>query len=101
LWARIANPRYRDSDKYFHSKANFIASLRGEGGKAAAIEMSLLRELTDYYIKGDPIQACLADMTANIYGMDQAQKLSYFVYYTFSYGDALPKYRPSSLPSQY
>jgi serum amyloid A protein len=62
-WSRVKT-NWENSDKYFHSKANFIASLRGEGGKAAAIEMSLLRELTDYYIKGDPIQACLDDMTA-------------------------------------
>lgn len=43
----------------------------------------------------------MINRVSKFYGMNQARKLSYFEYYTFSYGEALPKYKPSSLPSQY
>ncbi|NDP22542.1 MAG: hypothetical protein GZ091_15880 [Paludibacter sp.] len=97
----MKDANWQNSDKYFHSKANFKASLRGPGGKYAAEKMSNLREITDQRIKGDSRASSVADQKANNYGRLQAQKLSYFRYYTFSYGDVLTQYRPISLPSKY
>ncbi|GEM_PF-2079435 len=92
---------WKNSDKYFHSKANFKASLRGPGGRYAAEKMSNLREITDQYIKGNSRESSIEDQRANRYGRLQALKLSHFEYYTFSYGDVLTKYRPVNLPSKY
>lgn len=97
----MKDANWRNSDKYFYSKANFKASLRGPGGRYAAEKMSNLREITDQRIKGDSRASSVADQKVNSYGRSQAQKLSYFKYYTFSYGDLLSHYRPISLPSKY
>ncbi|WP_409025065.1 serum amyloid a protein [Flavobacterium sp.] len=97
----MKDANWKNSDKYFHSKANFKASLRGPGGRYAAEKMSNLREITDQYIKGDSRASSVADQKANSYGRLQAQKLSYFRYYNLTYGDALPNYRPISLPSKH
>jgi serum amyloid A protein len=96
----MKNANWLNSDKYFHSKANFLASQRGAGGQYAAEKMSNLREITDQ-IKGDTYQNSVDDQKANMYGRQQAQKLIYFSNYNFSFKDVLPKFRPSNLPNQY
>lgn len=101
VYNEMKDANWKNSDKYFHSKANFKASLRGPGGRYAAEKMSNLREITDQSIKGDSRASSVADQKANSYGRLQAQKLSYFKHYTFSYGDVLTQYRPISLPSKY
>ena len=100
-YSEMRDANWVNSDKYFHSKANFKASLRGPGGKYAAEKMSNLREITDQRIKGDSRASSVADQKANSYGRLQAQKLSYFRYYNLTYKDALPQFRPSNLPNKY
>ena len=100
-YSEMRDANWVNSDKYFHSKANFKASLRGPGGRYAAEKMSNLREITDQRIKGDSRASSVADQKANSYGRLQAQKLSYFNKYTFSYRDVLTQYRPISLPAKY
>lgn len=39
-----------NSDKYFHSKTNFKATVRGDGGEYAAEKMINLREIIDQRI---------------------------------------------------
>jgi hypothetical protein len=56
------------ADKYFHCTANCQATNRGDGGWNAARFISETRELTDYHIKGDPLNACNEDRVANIQG---------------------------------
>jgi serum amyloid A protein len=88
------------SDKYFHSKANFDATMRGDGGQFAAEKMSNLRESFDMGIKGDKLEWSLQDQAANRYGRMRARQ--YRVHGgAVNYQDALPKYRPVNLPSKY
>jgi hypothetical protein len=58
----------KNSDKYFHSKANFQATKRGPGGAFFAIHFSNLREMWDQKIKGDTWFDSMADQEANMYG---------------------------------
>lgn len=59
----------KHSDKYFHRKANYKASLRGYGGEFAAEKLSNLREFLDQrYPKFDSRAASMADQEANSYG---------------------------------
>jgi serum amyloid A protein len=97
----MKDANWKNSDKYFHSKANFKASLRGPGGRYVAEKMSNLREITDQRIKGDSRASSVADQRANSYGRQQAQKLPSFHSFTFSYGFVLDQYRPISLPAKY
>nr|WP_262915806.1 RHS repeat-associated core domain-containing protein [Chryseobacterium taklimakanense] len=92
---------WKMSDKYFHSKANYKATLRGPGGEAAAIKMSNLREITDQRIKGDSRASSLADQKANAYGRQQAHLRANFVITDKNIPYILNKYRPKGLPSKY
>ncbi len=60
------------ADKYFHAKANYIATSRGPGGEWMATKISNFREFFDVNIKGDPLSAALSDQKANFYGRSQA-----------------------------
>ncbi len=87
---------FANSDKYFHSKANFNATLRGDGGEFAAEKMSNLREIIDERIKGDMRIWSLEDQEANRYGREQAK------HYRchggqINYKEAIPKYRANIL----
>jgi serum amyloid A protein len=84
-----------NSDKYFHSKANFNAARRGPGGDAAAERMSNFREVIDHYVKGDPRSASIADQRANAYG--RAQGAKYHGINHVSYRKTILKYRPFNL----
>ncbi|WP_353151767.1 serum amyloid a protein [Flavobacterium sp.] len=100
-FSEMRDANWVNSDKYFHSKANFKASLRGPGGRYAAVKLSNLREISDQYLKGDSRASSVADQKANSYGRLQAQKLSYFRNYNLSYKDVLTKYRPINLPKKH
>jgi RHS repeat-associated protein len=97
----MKDANWRLSDKYFHSKANFKATLRGPGGEYVAERMSNLREITDQILKGDPRSASEQDQEANKYGREQAKHFKIHRRIDVNYKDALPKYRPSNLPSIY
>ncbi|MEJ8606117.1 serum amyloid a protein [Riemerella anatipestifer] len=92
---------WKNSDKYFHSKANYKATLRGPGGEAAAIKMSNLREITDQYIKGDSRASSIADQKANLYGRQQAHRRANFIRNQQNMRFIINKYRPISLPNKY
>lgn len=92
---------WKNSDKYFHSKANYKATLRGPGGEAAAIKMSNLREITDQYIKGDSRASSIADQKANLYGRQQAHRRANFTITSENMRFIINKYRPISLPTKY
>jgi hypothetical protein len=59
------------ADKYFHAKANYIATSRGAGGEWIARKLSNFREFFDQ-LKGDPLSASLSDQRAIIFGRQQA-----------------------------
>jgi serum amyloid A protein len=92
---------WKNSDKYFHSKANYKATLRGPRGEAAAIKMSNLREITDQYIKGDSRASSIADQKANVYGRQQAHRRANFIINNDNMRFIIHKYRPLSLPNKY
>ena len=85
-----------NSDKYFHSKANFNASTRGPGGEFAAEKMSNLREIIDQRIKGDSRESSLQDQKANKYGRQQGIKYRNYSG-PINYKEAIPKFRTNSL----
>jgi len=101
VYYKMREANWINSDKYLHSKANFKAALRGPRGVYAAEKMSNLREISDQRIKGDSRASSIADQKANKYGRMQAQKLSYFNYYNFTYQEVLSKFVPNNLPQQY
>lgn len=96
----MRNADWVGSDKYFHSKANFDAAMRGDGGHLAAEKMSNLRESFDMAIKGDKLEWSLQDQAANRYGRLRANQYRLHGG-SVNYQDALPKYRPRNLPSKY
>ena len=55
------------SDKFFHCKANYEAASRGAYGIAVAAGLGYVREITDV-LRGDSIEASLADLRANARG---------------------------------
>ncbi|MDG1396279.1 MAG: RHS repeat-associated core domain-containing protein [Flavobacteriales bacterium] len=85
-----------NSDKYFHSKANFDASRRGLGGEYAAEKMSNLREIIDQRIKGDSRNSSLLDQEANRYGRLQGIKYRNHSG-PINYKEAIPKFRTNRL----
>ncbi|PGH40308.1 MAG: hypothetical protein CRN43_03765 [Candidatus Nephrothrix sp. EaCA] len=89
------------SDKYFHSKANFKATMRGPGGEYAAEKMSNLREIFDQKIKRDEREWSEQDQVANRYGREQGQLFRKKGKGAIDYREALPLYRPPALPSKY
>lgn len=96
---REANLKF--SDKYFHSKANFKAALRGPGGEYAAEKMSNLREIFDQRIKGDTRQDALEDHEANQYGRERAKHYDIHQLPNINFKEAIPKYRKGYFPSNY
>jgi RHS repeat-associated protein len=93
-YTEMREANWVNSDKYFHMKANFNATLRGPGGKYFAEHFSNLREIWDQRIKRYPREDSLLDQEANKYGREQAEKFRYFM--------KLPdRYRPKNLPKQY
>ncbi len=87
---------FANSDKYFHSKANFNATLRGDGGEYAAEKLSNLREIFDQRIKGDSRNDSLEDQEANRYGRERARHYR-FHNGSIDYKEALPKFRRNRL----
>jgi RHS repeat-associated protein len=93
-YSEMREANWINSDKYFHMKANFNATLRGPGGRFFAVHFSNLREIWDQRIKGYPRWDSLLDQEANQYGREYADQFRYFM--------KLPdKYRPAGLPKQY
>lgn len=87
---------FRNSDKYFHAKANFQATHRGLGGRVFAEHFSNLREIWDQNVKGYPKSDSELDQKANLFGRTQS---NYFAPYDFR--NALKMYRPVLLPTKY
>lgn len=89
--------QFKYSDKYFHSKANFKATLRGPGGEWVAEKISNLREITDQRFKGDSKQDALEDQAANIYGRERAKhyRIHHLDKKGINYKEAIPKFRPT------
>lgn len=56
------------SDKFFHCKANYEATSRGQYGEKMAQKLSNLREYLDRNIKGDSLETSLVDQRANVRG---------------------------------
>lgn len=96
----MKNANWLESDKYFHSKANFDASRRGAGGEFFSIHFSNLREITDQRIKGDSKSESEADQEANDYGRSRAKEYRK-KQGKVNYKETIPKYRPKSLPDKY
>jgi uncharacterized protein RhaS with RHS repeats len=90
---RAAN--WKQSDKYFHCKANCEAARCGPYGYDEACNLGDMRETFDR-IKGDPASASMADQSANRYGRDTANKNP-----NQTCQIICAPYRPSGLPSQY
>jgi hypothetical protein len=87
---------FKESDKYFHCKANCEASRRGLAGEATAIGISELREWLDHHIKGDSQKDCDDDRAANRHGLNSAKKNP-----NQSCRQACDVYRPKGLPGKY
>lgn len=100
-YSEMREANWVNSDKYFHSKANFKASQRGPGGEYAAVKMSNLREIIDQRVKGDKREWSLQDQEANRYGRAQGRDYRGQKIGTINYSEAIPKYRPALLPQQY
>ena len=101
VYYEMREANWVNSDKYFHSKANFRATVRGDGGRYAAEKMSNLREIVDQRVKRDPREASLADQEANRYGREQAKHHKVHQLPGMNYKEAIPKYRPANLPGKY
>ena len=84
-----------DGDKYFHAKANFQATNRGDCGKFTAIILSELREILDLIVFGNYDKK---DQEANRYGREQAK-----YYSRYQFREALDKHRPKheKFPNKY
>ena len=92
---------WKNSDKYFHSKANFQASLRGIGGWKAAVDISNFREWYDQNVKGDSESDSRADQIANAYGRIRSMHYKTWQRPYINYKEAIPFYRPINLPDKY
>jgi len=90
----------KNSDKYFHSKANFQATKRGPGGAFFAIHFSNLREIFDQRFKGDTYYEAMQDQEANTYGRMQGWEYRYFKG-DILFEEAIPKYRKDYFPARY
>ncbi|MDR1008395.1 MAG: hypothetical protein LBL65_07565 [Campylobacteraceae bacterium] len=87
----------KNSDKYFHCKANCEAASHGAIGYTISIGISEIREISDEYIKKDSAEDCNADRAANDYGRRGGSRKSNGV----SCQQICDKYRPNGLPSNY
>jgi RHS repeat-associated protein len=92
---RVANTK--NSDKYFHCKANCEAASRGAIGYAASVGISEIREISDQYIKNDSAEDCNADREANDYGRQGGAKKPNGI----NCQQICDKYRPNGLPPKY
>ncbi len=90
----------KNSDKYFHSKANFQATQRGPGGAFFAIHFSNLREIFAQRIKGDTRFDAIQDQEANIYGRIQGWEYRYYKG-DISFEEVIPFYRKDYFPDGY
>ena len=90
----------RNSDKYFHAKANFQATRRGPGGAFIAIRLSNLREIIDQRIKGDSWFDSMEDQRANIYGRSLGWEFRYYKG-TIDYSEILKTYWYDYFPEEY
>jgi hypothetical protein len=90
----------KNSDKYFHSKANFQATKRGPGGAFFAIHFSNLREIWDQRIKGDTWFDSMSDQKANIYGRELGWDYRYKKG-PIDYSEVLNKYWYDYFPDGY
>ena len=89
-----------NSDKYFHSKANFQATKLGPGGAFFAIHFSNLREIIDQRIKGDSWFDSWADQEANMYGRQLGWEYRY-IKGPIDYSEVLNKYWYDYFPDGY
>ncbi len=85
-----------NSDKYFHSKANFDASRRGPGGEYSAEKMSNLREIIDQRFDGQSREDAMLDHEANKYGRIQGIKYRNHRG-PINYKEAIPTFRTNRL----
>jgi RHS repeat-associated protein len=92
----MRDANWKNSDKYFHCKANCQAAQKGSVGSLVSEVISELREWSDEKIKGDPPEACNADRAANDYGREEGKKNP-----DKSCKDVCQQYRPNGLPAKY
>jgi RHS repeat-associated protein len=92
----MRNVNWKNSDKYFHCKANCEAARRGKVGEIAACLMSDAREGWDQYgPKQDSKEDSNADQAANSLGRAWGR------YSNGKCEDICHQYRPPGLPPQY
>jgi hypothetical protein len=92
---RIANTK--NSDKYFHCKANCEAASHGLVGYTLSIGISEIREISDEHIKNDSAEDCNADREANKLGREGGL----YKPIEMSCQQVCSKYRPNGLPNRY
>jgi hypothetical protein len=85
-----------DADKYFHCKANYEATRRGNFSESLAKDLSNIRESIGQKIKGDPKEDMIADQAANKLGRTRAKSNDYE-----SARDACADLRPNGLHKKY
>jgi serum amyloid A protein len=95
-YSDMRRANWKNSDKYFHAKANFQAAHHGPGGILFAIFFSNIREMWDQNVKGYPSFDSELDQSANQFGREKAKQ-----YESNDFRKALWIYRPSGLPSKY
>ncbi len=95
-YSDMRQANWKDSDKYFHAKANFQATHRGPGGEFFAERFSNLREIWDQRVKGYPFSDSQLDQRANLFGREQTNFFG-----PYEYREALEIYRPPLLPHKY
>lgn len=61
--------RLKESDSFFHCKANYEAASRGAYGALAAGMLSVGREISDAILKGDNFSQILSDIKADERGI--------------------------------
>lgn len=86
---------WKNSDKYFHCKANCEASRRGNAGAATAESISDAREWLDQVVKGNSPQDSEADQEANRTGRAAGRQGGQ------TCSVACEQYRPRGLPRRY
>jgi RHS repeat-associated protein len=91
----MRDANWRDSDKYFHCKANCEAARRGRGGRMAACMLSDGREWFDQVVKGDSAADSAEDQIANRFGRDGAQQCC------LPCTNVCEVFRPLKLPPKY
>lgn len=91
---RTANTK--NADKYFHCKANYESTRRGNFGESLAKGLSNMREAFGQKIKGDPKDDMIADQAANKLGRTRAKSSDYE-----SAQDACADLRPNGLHKKY